>query len=130
VITELVLTVDPIIAPSEASADHGSGGVGAIITFQGIVRGLEASEPIAGLDYSAFEAMARHQFALLFETASQRWPITSVRLIHRLGPIAVGEVSLWIQVAGPHRGEAFAACQWLIDQMKAVVPIWKKPYRE
>ena len=55
------------------------------------------------------------------------WPqVGSVRLVHRLGFVAAGEASLWVEVAAPHRGEAFAACQWLIDRMKQVVPIWKR----
>ena len=55
-----------------------------------------------------------------------RWPVESVRLVHRLGPVLAGEASLWVEVVAPHRGEAFAACQWLIDEMKRVVPIWKR----
>ena len=51
----------------------------------------------------------------------------SVRLVHRVGMVKVNEPSLWVEVVTPHRGEAFAACQWLIDEMKRVVPIWKKP---
>ena len=57
----------------------------------------------------------------------QKWPIESVRLAHRIGPVQAGETSLWVEVVAPHRGEAFAACQFLIDEMKKRVPIWKKP---
>jgi molybdopterin synthase catalytic subunit len=57
----------------------------------------------------------------------KRWPIESIRVVHRIGIIKVNEPSLWVEVIAPHRGEAFAACQWLIDEMKKVVPIWKKP---
>ena len=69
--------------------------------------------------------MARHQFGLLMTAAAGRWPVASVRLVHRLGRVRNGEASLWVEVVAPHRGEAFAACQWLIDEMKRVVPIWK-----
>jgi molybdopterin synthase catalytic subunit len=71
--------------------------------------------------------MAEHQFNLLFDEMAKRWPIESVRLVHRIGVVKVNEPSLWVEVVAPHRGEAFAACQWLIDEMKRVVPIWKKP---
>jgi molybdopterin synthase catalytic subunit len=71
--------------------------------------------------------MVRHQFALLFTELERRWPIRSVRLIHRLGWVPVGEASLWLELQAPHRAEAFSACQWLIDEMKRVVPIWKSP---
>jgi len=66
-------------------------------------------------------------FHLLFDTMEKRWPIESIRLVHRVGLVKVTEPSLWVEAIAPHRGEAFAACQWLIDEMKRVVPIWKKP---
>ena len=72
--------------------------------------------------------MAEHQFNLLFDAIAAKWPIESVRLVHRIGVVRVNEASLWVEIIAPHRGEAFAACQWLIDEMKRVVPIWKKPY--
>jgi molybdopterin synthase catalytic subunit len=58
---------------------------------------------------------------------ASRWPIESVRLVHRVGRVRVSEPSLWMEVVAPHRGEAFAAYQWLIDELKRAVPIWKKP---
>jgi N-acetylneuraminate synthase len=62
----------------------------------------------------------------LIDAAAARWPVAAVRIHHRLGCVMAGEVSLWIEVTAPHRGEAFAACQWIIDEMKRVVPIWKR----
>ena len=73
--------------------------------------------------------MARHQFGLLFDEMEKRWPVESVRLVHRIGRVSAGEASLWVEIIAPHRQEAFAACQFLIDEMKRVVPIWKKPHR-
>jgi molybdopterin synthase catalytic subunit len=70
--------------------------------------------------------MAEHQFGLLLDAIEKRWPVESVRLVHRIGMVKVNEPSLWVEVVAPHRGEAFAACQWLIDEMKKVVPIWKR----
>jgi len=126
--TELVLTHEPIVPPPPRVETENCS-VGAVITFWGIVRGTEGGTSIAALEYTAFEAMARHQFEILFRSAAERWPIVSLRLIHRLGRVPSGEASLWVEVASPHRAEAFAACQWLIDQMKQVVPIWKQPIR-
>ena len=71
--------------------------------------------------------MAEHQIRLLFGELEKRWPIESVRLVHRVGLVKTGEASLWVEVIAPHRSEAFAACQWLIDEIKRVAPIWKKP---
>ena len=67
------------------------------------------------------------QFDLIFDTVEKSWPVESVRLVHRLGVVPVNEPSLWVEVTAPHRAEAFAACQFVIDEMKQKVPIWKKP---
>jgi molybdopterin synthase catalytic subunit len=104
-----------------------SDGMGAVVYFSGVVRGVEGEKPIAGIEYEAFEKMARHQLDLIFDQIEQRWPIESVRLVHRIGFVKANEVSLWVEVVSPHRGEAFAACQYLIEELKRVVPIWKKP---
>ena len=104
-----------------------SAGMGAAIYFSGVVREAEGATKICAIEYEAFGKMAEHQFNLLFDEMERRWPIESVRLVHQLGMVKVGESSLWVEIVAPHRGEAFAACQWLIDEMKRVVPIWKKP---
>jgi len=101
--------------------------MGAVVYFLGVVRGTEEGATIKAIEYDAFQRMAEHQFNLLFDEMEQRWPVESVRLIHRVGVVKTNEPSLWVEVVAPHRGEAFAACQWLIDEMKRVVPIWKKP---
>jgi molybdopterin synthase catalytic subunit len=101
--------------------------MGAVIYFIGAVRDSESGASIRAIEYEAFEKMARHQFELLFAQIEKRWPIQSIRLVHRIGRVDAGIPSLWVEVIAPHRGEAFAACQWLIDEMKKVVPIWKKP---
>jgi molybdopterin synthase catalytic subunit len=104
-----------------------SRGIGAVICFLGIVREQEGSAQISAIDYEAFEKMAEHQFTKIFDEVEKQWPIESVRLVHRIGMVAVNEPSLWVEITAPHRGEAFAACQYLIDEMKKVVPIWKRP---
>jgi molybdopterin synthase catalytic subunit len=73
--------------------------------------------------------MARHQFELIFTAIENQWPVESIRLVHRVGEVAVNEASLRVEVIAPHRAEAFAACQFLIDEMKAKVPIWKRAVR-
>ena len=98
--------------------------------FLGVVRDEEDSVAISTIEYETFEAMARRQFENIFDQIEQRWPIQSIRLIHRIGPVRVGTPSLWVEVMAPHRAEAFAACQFAIDEMKRVVPIWKKPIPE
>ena len=126
---ELTLTTTPIDETALMQSRVMSAGMGAAVYFAGVVRGSEDGTAIRAIDYEAFEPMVRRQFELIFDDVEQRWPIESVRLVHRLGVVAVNDPSLWVEVIAPHRGEAFAACQHLIDEMKRLVPIWKKPLR-
>ena len=125
--TQLTISTESIDEAALISQRQMSLGMGTVINFLGVVRGSEDGKPISAIEYEAFEKMVRHQFALLFDEMAKRWPIESVRLVHRVGMVRVNEPSLWVEIVAPHRGEAFAACQWLIDEMKRVVPIWKKP---
>ncbi len=123
----LEITAGPIDEACLLSQRKISESVGAVVYFLGVVRGTEEGTTINAIEYETFLRMAEHQFNLLFDEVEKRWPIESVRLIHRVGLVKTNEPSLWVEVVAPHRGEAFAACQWLIDEMKRVVPIWKKP---
>jgi molybdopterin synthase catalytic subunit len=127
--SELAITPEPILESEWMARRALSGGMGAVIYFLGVVRESEAGQAIQAIEYEAFQSMAEHQFQLLFDQMEKRWPIESVRVVHRVGVVKVNEPSLWVEVVAPHRAEAFAACQWLIDEMKRVVPIWKKPIR-
>jgi len=119
---ELIFTNDLIAEPVRQMSDD----MGAVVTFHGVVRGEENGAPITAIDYEANEPMAQHQFELIFEAMENQWPLESVRLIHRLGVVPVNEPSLWVEVVAAHRAEAFAACQFLIDEMKQKAPIWKR----
>jgi molybdopterin synthase catalytic subunit len=124
---EVTITTEPIDEARLLARRAMSPGMGAAVYFTGVVRGTEDGAPISAIDYEAFQKMAQHQFELIFREMQQRWPVESVRVVHRLGRVKVNEPSLWVEVVAPHRGEAFAACQFLIDEMKRVVPIWKQP---
>jgi len=126
----LIISPAPIDEPALTAARAMSDGMGAAICFSGVVRGSEGEDAISAIDYEAFDKMARHQFGLLFDEIEKRWPIESIRLVHRTGIVKVNEPSLWVEVIAPHRAEAFEACQFLIDEMKKVVPIWKRPITE
>ncbi len=125
--TELTITAEKIDEVALAQGRTLSLGAGAVVCFLGTVRGMEGEQAISAIDYEAFEKMARHQFDLLFDQAGKRWPLESIRLVHRIGRVAVGESSIWVEVVASHREEAFAACQFVISEMKRVVPIWKHP---
>ena len=124
---DLTIKAGPIDEASLVAQRTMSPDMGAAVYFAGVVRGSEGDAAIAAIDYEAFEPMARHQFGLLFDEIEKRWPLESIRLVHRIGVVKVGEPSLWVEVVAPHRAEAFAAGQWLIDEMKRIVPIWKNP---
>jgi len=124
---QLILTAKPIDEAALLAGRQISAGMGAVVNFLGVVRGQEEDRTIVAIEYEAFEQMVAHQFSLLFDEIATRWPVESVRLVHRVGVVRVNEPSLWLEIVAPHRAEAFAAGQWLIDEMKRVVPIWKKP---
>ena len=125
--TQLTISIDAIDEAALVKRREMGDGMGAVVCFSGVVRGREGHASITAIDYEAHEEMARHQFRLIFKAIEQRWPVDSVRLVHRLGLVPVNEPSLWVEVIAPHRAEAFAACQFLIEEMKQKVPIWKKP---
>jgi molybdopterin synthase catalytic subunit len=104
--------------------------MGAVVSFLGVVRGREGDDALAALEYEAFGSMAEHQLQQICDELEKRWPIESIRLVHRVGRVRVGEPSLWLEVIAPHRVEAFAACQHLIDEMKRLAPIWKRPIKQ
>ena len=99
---------------------------GAVVVFDGIVRNHTRGRRTLHLDYEAYEELATKQMKDLAEQAVQRFPIRDVVMVHRLGRLQVGETSVLIAVASPHRAAAFEASRWLIDTLKSTVPIWKK----
>jgi molybdopterin synthase catalytic subunit len=130
-----VIPGNDIVALKSTALDVGSaigaagdGGSGAIAVFLGITRSdvnAEGRELIA-LDYEAYGEMAEGQMRQLVVEARNRWPVGRVVLEHRIGIVKVGEPSVLVVVWTPHRAEAFEACRFLIDQLKAQVTIWKK----
>ena len=100
---------------------------GAIVDFQGIVRKLEDSCEIEGIDYEAHNEMAEHQMRLIANTAAEKFQLQRVVLHHRIGFVRAGEASLFLRVSSQHRGAGFEASKWIVDELKRKVPIWKKP---
>jgi molybdopterin synthase catalytic subunit len=105
-----------------------SGLAGGIDVFLGTTRAETdpAGRRLVALDYEAYREMAASQLRDLAARARERWPITRLAVLHRVGRVEVGRPSVLIAVATPHRAEAFAACRWLIDTLKAEAAIWKK----
>lgn len=99
---------------------------GAVVTFLGTVRDLTGDKTTVALDYEAYPGMAEKKLAEIEADVRGRWPVGDVAMVHRLGHMDVGEVSVAVAVSCPHRADAFAACRHAIDRLKELVPIWKK----
>ncbi|MBX3432640.1 MAG: molybdenum cofactor biosynthesis protein MoaE [Pirellulales bacterium] len=119
------LTHDPIdvAAMLAAAAQPAAGGV---VLFLGITRQFTGAAETVELAYEAYEAMAERRLESLAAAARKRWSLAHAEIVHRLGVVPVGEPSVAIVASSPHRADAFAAGQWLIDELKADAPIWKQ----
>ena len=119
------LTNDPIdigsVARRNVPAD-----CGATVTLDGYVRKFTKGRETEYLVYEAYEPMALKELAKIVDLAKKEFEITAVGIVHRLGRLEIGETSVAISVSSPHRRAAFAACEWLIKELKRTVPIWKK----
>ena len=100
--------------------------VGGIVVFEGVVRDTARGKQVRYLEYDMYEEMAEQQIRSIIEEAQQRWGVERVAVAHRFGRLEIGEASVIIVVATPHRAEAFEACRYIIDTLKSTVPIWKK----
>jgi molybdopterin synthase catalytic subunit len=99
---------------------------GATVTLDGYVRQFTKGRETLHLFYEAYEPMAIKEMEKLCESAHEQFEISNIGIVHRLGKLELGETSVVISVAAPHRKAAFAACEWLIRELKRTVPIWKK----
>ncbi|HET9418872.1 MAG TPA: molybdenum cofactor biosynthesis protein MoaE [Chthoniobacterales bacterium] len=122
-VCDVLLTQTRLAAP----AGEIDPSAGAIVDFWGVVRKLEDGREIEGIDYEAHGAMAEHQLAMIAQQAAARFELRCVIIRHRVGFVAVGEASLFLEVAAGHRGAAFEASKWIVDELKRKVPIWKHP---
>ena len=107
-----------------AAVSHPS--AGGIVVFEGVVRDHARGKQVRYLEYDVYEEMAIEQIRTIIAEAQQRWGVERIAVAHRFGRLEIGEASVIIVVASPHRGEAFDACRYIIDTLKRTVPIWKK----
>jgi molybdopterin synthase catalytic subunit len=105
-------------------------GAGGIVTFEGTVRDNARGKRVRYLEYDAYPEMAEAELARIATEVERRWDTDRVALVHRIGRLEIGEVSVVVAVACPHRAEAFEACRYAIDTLKSTVPIWKKEVAE
>ena len=114
--------IDPATLTAEVLTDAD----GAICTFQGVARRYSRGREVVHLEYEAYPEMAERKLAEIGDELRVKFGVERVAIHHRTGVLAIGEASVVIAVASPHRKEAFAACQYAIDRIKQTVPIWKK----
>ena len=122
-VCEVSLTESPLELPD----GRNDPGAGAVVVFWGAVRASEDGREITGIEYEAHRAMAEHQMRIVAESAAEKFEVKEILLHHRIGFVPVAQPSVVVRVTSAHRGAAFAASQWIMDELKRVVPIWKHP---
>lgn len=101
---------------------------GATILFVGTVRDVSDGVAVSGLDYSAYRGMAESELATIVLEASERWGTTDIAVEHRVGSLDLGDASVAIAVAHPHRGQAYEASRYIIEELKKRLPVWKREH--
>jgi len=116
------------IDPAALLASVAGPSLGGTVVFCGTVRAGPDDGPVVAIEYSAYDEMAESECERIVAEAGKRWSEIAVAMRHRLGRIPIGDASIVIVVAAPHRAEAFAACRYVIDEVKMRVPIWKREF--
>lgn len=106
----------------------GDEGAGACVCFEGWVRDHNEGRRVLRLDYQAYPALAQSEGEAILSEAMRRFGLSQARAIHRVGSLAIGDLAVWVGVSAGHRGPAFDACRWIIDEIKRRVPIWKNEH--
>lgn len=101
---------------------------GACVTFEGWVRDRNEGQPVLALDYEAYAPLAEKEGARILTEARERFAVLSATGVHRVGHLELGETAIWVGVVAEHRGAAFEACRYIVDEAKARLPVWKKEH--
>ncbi len=115
----------------DVAALHGAvshAGAGAVASFVGVVRDVNEGAAVVGIDYQAYAAMADRELGAILDEAAERWPGVRAAAVHRVGYLAVGEASVAVAASSPHRGAAFDACRYVVEELKRRVPVWKREH--
>jgi molybdopterin synthase catalytic subunit len=119
---------DRPINPSALLAGLADTRAGACATFEGRVRDQNDGRAVGSLDYEAFAPLAEKEGARIVREAREKFQVIGALCVHRTGSLALGDISVWVAVTAAHRGAAFDACRYIIDEVKARLPIWKKEH--
>ncbi|WP_166774893.1 molybdenum cofactor biosynthesis protein MoaE [Xanthomonas sp. CFBP 8151] len=118
-LSDVPLSVDSL----RAALEHPH--AGAFASFEGWVRNHNEGRSVAGLRYEAYAALAQAEGQRVLDEAMSRFAIVNAYCVHRVGELRIGDMAVWVGVSAAHRGAAFDACRFIIDEVKARVPIWK-----
>lgn len=125
---EMFQLTDQPIDPAKLREKFPEDSRGAFVTFEGWVRNRNAGRAVVSLEYEMFGPLAEKEGGRIIEEAKQKHAISAAVCVHRRGHLGIGEIAVWVGVASAHRGAAFDACRYIIDEVKARVPIWKKEH--
>ena len=123
-ITADVLDITALVRIVEAS------GIGAVTTFLGLVRDHNQGRRVLHLVYEAYEPLAERALGRIVDESHAKWPSVTLAIHHRIGRLTIGDASVAIAAASPHRADSFAACRYAIERIKQIVPIWKHEFFE
>ncbi|WP_434115739.1 molybdenum cofactor biosynthesis protein MoaE [Paraburkholderia caffeinilytica] len=126
---EVRVQLQPIDIQSEIMPVTRNPNVGAVVNFLGVVRHCGDFDDVVALELEHYPGMTEQSFSSIVEEAIARWRLEAVKIVHRVGRVALGEAVVLVVVAAPHRRAAFDACEFLMDFLKAHAPLWKKEIR-
>jgi molybdopterin synthase catalytic subunit len=121
------ISAEPIDIASLAQALRDAR-AGAYVAFEGWVRDMNDGATVESLEYEAYRPLAEKEGARILEEARAKFALTGADAVHRVGHLRLGDIAVWVGVTAPHRGAAFEACRYIIDEAKARVPVWKKEH--
>ena len=129
-ISQRPLALEALVAALENAARHSGEGCGALCSFLGVVRATHKGRRVTRLEYEAYEPMALRVFERIADEAKLAWPDVMLAIHHRVGSLAIGDASVAIVAAAPHRAQAFQVTRYAIERVKQIAPIWKHEYFE
>ena len=127
--SRILITTDPLDAESVTNLVKSTSN-GSVVTFEGTTRDETSGRKVVRLEYEAYPEMAEKTFQQIFDEVLGQWGLNHVAVAHRIGRLELGETSLLVAVAAPHRAEAFAITMYVVERIKEIVPIWKKEFFE
>ena len=117
-----------VLRPDELREQLIDPAAGAYASFEGWIRNENEGQDVRRLEYESYEPLAVKEGQVVLREAAEKFPVLKAECVHRVGMLEIGECAVWVGVAAPHRDEAFAACRYIIDQVKVRLPIWKKEH--